>query len=167
MLASATRGLACSVGKAGVSAVLEPYLSRVIHALNHLVQPAGRGERVALAAAASRSSGGRAGVSSNSGSQSRSRGRGFGQGGDGDGALPSSTTGSRSALPNPRARVRLQALALLEAIAAKDAKALYPHWALFFGGQGAQAEEGKPQAGRTAQSIGKREGWVAVLWAEG
>ncbi|CBJ28390.1 hypothetical protein Esi_0104_0093 [Ectocarpus siliculosus] len=30
------------------------------------------------------------------------------------------------------ARVRLQALALLESMAAKDAKSMYPHWALFF-----------------------------------
>lgn len=126
VLASATRGLACAVGKGGVSSVLEPYLARVVHALNHLVQPAGDAEKAAVATAAARGGGG----GSNSGSRSRSRGRGFGHGGGG--ASPTRWSGSSSSLADPRARVRLQALTLLEAIAAKNAKSLYPHWALFF-----------------------------------
>lgn len=134
VLASATRGLACAVGKGGVSSVLEPYLARVVVALNHLVQPAGEGEKTAAAAAAARGGG------STSGSRSRSHGRGvvgrFGGGGlSPTRAAVSSSSSSlslSSSLADPRTRVRLQALTLLEAMASKDAKSLYPHWALFF-----------------------------------
>lgn len=142
VVASAARGLACAVGKIGVSAVLEPYLSRVIHALNHLVQPAGEEERATAASAAARGS--RNGSSgSHSGSRSRSRGMGsVGPGSNGGGGLSPTRTGSRPALPDPRARVRLHVLVLLEAIAVKEAKVLYPHWALFLGGGGVGTGEG-------------------------
>lgn len=127
VLASAARGLACAVSKGGVAPVLEPYLARVVHALNHLVQPAGEGER-ATAAAASRGGG------SSSASGSRSRGRDFGGLGRGAaraGMSPARTSAAAS-LADLRARVRLQAVGLLEAMAVKDSKSLYPHWALFF-----------------------------------
>ncbi|CAN0144766.1 unnamed protein product, partial [Ectocarpus fasciculatus] len=135
ILASATRGLACAIGKAGVSPVLEPYLAR-------------------------RGASGRGTSRSTSGSRSRSRnGRGFGNysGGTGGAGGVSPTRSSASAsLADPRARVRLQALALLEAMAAKDAKSLYPHWALFFapyvpgtvgGGDAAAATAGEASEG--------------------
>lgn len=138
MLASTTRGLACAINKSGVSPVLEPYLARVVHALNHLVQPAGDEERAAAAArGVSGSVGG--GSRSTSGSRSRSRssrglsgygGIGSGGGGGSSGVSPTRSSASAS-LSDPRARVRLQALTLLESIAAKDPKSLYQHWALF------------------------------------
>lgn len=135
VLASATRGLAFAIGKGGVSPVLEPYLARVVHALNHLVQPAGEGERSAAITGrgvSGRSGGGGSGKST-SGSRSRSTGFGGyrGSGSGGGGVSPTRSSASAS-LADPRARVRLQALTLLESMAAKDPKTLYPHWALFF-----------------------------------
>eukprot|EP00752_Nemacystus_decipiens_P015738 g14050.t1 len=141
VLASATRGLGCAVSKSGAAAVLEPYLARVVHALNHLVQPAEGAEK---AAAAARGTAGGGGSSSTSGSRSRSRsskgfgghvgGGGGGGGGGGSGSCGVSPTRSSASasLSDPRARVRLQALTLLESMAAKDAKSLHPHWVLFF-----------------------------------
>ncbi|CAM9267614.1 unnamed protein product, partial [Sphacelaria rigidula] len=113
ILASATRGLACAVGKTGKAAAA--------------VTTAGRG------GSATRRG-------SHSGSRSRSRGAGSvgpaggGDDGGGGGVSPLRTGTRSSALLDPRARVRLQSLALLEAVAVKDAKILYPHWALFLGG---------------------------------
>lgn len=134
VLASTTRGLACAINKSGVSPVLEPYLARVVHALNHLVQPAGEGERAAAAAAAARGVGGSAGGGSRSTSGSRSRSRSSrGIGGyRGSGGVSPTRSSASASLSDPRARVRLQALTLLESIAVKDAKSLYQHWALFF-----------------------------------
>ncbi|CAN0473348.1 unnamed protein product, partial [Ectocarpus sp. 12 AP-2014] len=114
ILASATRGLACAIGKAGVSPVLEP-------------------SGAATTAAATRGASGRGRSRSTSGSRSRSRnGRGFGEYGGGAGGVSPTRSSASASLADPRARVRLQALALLESMAAKDAKSMYPHWALFF-----------------------------------
>eukprot|EP00903_Cladosiphon_okamuranus_P013629 g12693.t1 len=169
VLASATRGLACAVSKSAAAAVLGPYLARVVHALNHLVQPAEGAEKAA--AAAQGFSGGGGGSRSTSGSRSWSRssrgfgghggsggGGGGGGGGSGSGMSPTRSSASAS-LSDPRARVRLQALTLLESMAAKDAKSLYPHWALFLppyvpgvangggGGGDAAAVSGVPSGG--------------------
>ena len=137
VLASATRGLACAVSKSGATAVLDPYLARVVHALNHLVQPAEGAEKAAAAAARGAAGGG--GSRSTSGSRSRSRSsRGFGGhvgsggGGGGSGGVSPTRSSASASLSDPRARVRLQAVTLLESMAAKDAKSLYPHWVLFF-----------------------------------
>lgn len=115
--------------------MLEPYLARVVHALNHLVQPAGEGEKLAAArrGTSGNSGGGGGGSRSTSGSRSRSS-RGFGgqTGSGGSGGLSPTRSSASASLADPRARVRLQALTLLESMAAKDAKSLYPHWALFF-----------------------------------
>ncbi|CAM9169386.1 unnamed protein product [Ectocarpus sp. 13 AM-2016] len=114
ILASATRGLACAIGKAGVSPVLEP-------------------SGAATTAAATRGASGRGRSRSTSGSRSRSRnGRGFGEYGGAAGGVSPTRSSASASLADPRARVRLQALALLESMAAKDAKSMYPHWALFF-----------------------------------
>lgn len=134
------------MGKGGVSSVLEPYLARVVHALNHLVQPAG-GEEIRMTAAAKGRGGGgsrsgsshrghRDSVGGSGGSQSRSqsRGRDFSPVGSvaGGGEVSPARSSASVSVADPRARVRLQAINLLGTMAAKDGKALYPHWALFF-----------------------------------
>lgn len=149
--------------------MLEPYLTRVVHALNHLVQPA---EGTEKAAAAARGVGGGAGGGSRStsGSRSRSRssrgfgGHGGGGGGRGSGGLsPMRSAAAAASLSDPRARVRLQALTLLESMAAKDAKGLYPHWVLFFapnvpgvangGGGGGGGDGGGSDAAAAAMGV--------------
>lgn len=123
VLASAARGLACAVNKAGVAPALGPYLSRVVHALNHLVQPARPGVH--------ESGRGQSGGGGNSGSRSRSRESSWDKIGL-TGGLSPMRSGTRHALPDTPSRVRLQSIILLEAIASKDPKALYSYWALFF-----------------------------------
>lgn len=143
---------------------LEAHLARIIHALNHLVQPASEAEREAVAASAA----GRRG--SNSGSRSRSRGRVSGGLEDDTGLSPTRVSAAAGAvvtpvgssfLVDPRARVRLQALALLEALAVKDAKRLYPHWPLFF----AICDQGVGGVGEAGRFSGEVHGWVIVFQA--
>ncbi|CAN0321606.1 unnamed protein product [Pylaiella littoralis] len=177
VLASTTRGLACAINKSGVSPVIEPYLARVVHALNHLVQPAGEGERAATAAAAARGVSGSGGGGSRSTSGSRSRGRssiglgGYGGsgGGSGSGGVSPTRSSASASLADPRARVRLQALTLLESIAVKDAKSLYQHWALFFSpcvpgfASGATAASGLSKEGAGSNNPVLPAGLVSIL----
>lgn len=128
------------------------------------MQPASEAEREAVAASAA----GRRG--SNSASRSRSRGRVSGGLEDGTGLSPTRVSAAAgavippvgsSSLVDPRARVRLQALALLEAIAVKDAKRLYPHWPLFF----AICDQGVGGVGEAGRFSGEIHGWVMEFQA--
>ncbi|CAN0130543.1 unnamed protein product [Discosporangium mesarthrocarpum] len=149
VLASAARGLAHTIAHGGV-AVLKPSLPRVIHTLNHLVQPeegttrgSGRmGPRSETAGGGfprkvspvGTGEGRGTGVVTQAPSLSTGSGSGSGRGGcRSRSRSPVEEEGIRTRSParatpaDLQARVRLQCMAMLEALAAGDPKGAPPH----------------------------------------